>query len=264
MKNALFLFFTVIVLLVAGTHTVWAQEESDSIDYTYYNEEEESAYTVLEPEQTEQAKQYKAEPITVKKFDEAKWKEIVEDETFTEKKAKEKSKSKFDPNLSALSPMLQLIFKVIGYVAIFFILLGIVYLIVKNATTSTGSVKKRTDLFDTLSKAIDDINQVDLELWLKQALEQGNLKAAIRVYFLLTLRNLQQAGLVKYQKDKTNRDYLFEMANKPHAEQFRKVTQTYEWVWYGDQEINKQQFDVFETTFVSINNQVTGNTHATA
>ena len=88
MKNALFLFFTVIVLLVAGTHTVWAQEESDSIDYTYYNEEEESAYTVLEPEQTEQAKQYKAEPITVKKFDEAKWKEIVEDETFTEKKAK--------------------------------------------------------------------------------------------------------------------------------------------------------------------------------
>jgi hypothetical protein len=264
MKKFVFTFFVMMVLSVFNYRIAHAQDvATDSVDYTYYEEEE--SYTVLEPQQTEQAKQYNGETVTVKKFDEKKWKEVVADETFVEKKQKEKKeRNNFDPDLSGFSPALQIVLKIIGYIAIGFILAGIVYLIIKNTTTTTGTPKRKTDLFDTLTKAIDDINQVDLDKWLKQALESDNLKAAIRVYFLITLRNLQDAGLVKYQKDKTNRDYIFEMANKPHAEQFREVTQTYEWVWYGDQEIDKQQFDVLQSTFVNMNNQVTGSTHATA
>jgi Domain of unknown function (DUF4129) len=264
MKKFVFIFFVGLAFCFFNYHIANAQEEeSDSVDYTYYEEEE--SYTVVEPQKTEQARQYNSETVTVKKFDETKWKEVVADETFIEQKPKEERKqNKFDPDLSGLSPALQIVLKIIGYIAIGFILAGIIYLVIKNTTTNTGTAKRKSDLFDTLTKAIDDINQVDLDQWLKQALDNGNLKAAIRVYFLITLRNLQQAGLVKYQKDKTNRDYIFEMANKPHAEQFKKVTQTYEWVWYGDQEIDKEQFDVFQSTFVNINNQVTGNTHATA
>ncbi|MCU0382923.1 MAG: DUF4129 domain-containing protein [Cyclobacteriaceae bacterium] len=264
MGKFVFIFFVWLFFSVFNYQSAHAQEEAtDSVDYSYYEEEE--SYTVVEPQQTEQARQYNSETVTIKKFDEAKWKEVIADETFVEQKPKEERKrNNFDPDLSALSPALQIVLKIIGYIAIGFILAGIVYLIIKNTTTSTGTAKRKSDLFDTITKAIDDINLVDLDQWLKQALENGNLKAAIRVYFLITLRNLQQAGLVKYQKDKTNRDYIFEMANKPHAEQFRKATQTYEWVWYGDQEIDKEQFDVFQTTFVNINNQVTGNTHATA
>jgi hypothetical protein len=263
--NMKYLFYCLLAYffcLVLPTSAFAQDEETDSINYYYYEETEETNYTVLQPEQTEQAKAYQNEKIEVKKFDEKQWQEIVGEETFSEKVREKKEKNKNDSTISPVAPWIGLVLRVLAYVFLIGIVIAIIWLIIKNTDAISGSLQKRDNLFANLQQKIEDINEVDLEAWLAQAKAENNLKAIIRIHYLITLRNLQRSGFIKYQKDKTNRDYLFEMLSKPHAQQFKSLTLAYEWIWYGEISFSNEQFKSVEEEFLHMNQSLTQTTHA--
>ena len=102
----------------------------------------------------------------------------------------------------------------------------------------------------------------DLEGQLQQALAQNQYDAALRIYYLMIIKGLVDAGLIQWQKDKTNREYLRELNGQPQFEPFKKATRTFEKVWYGTLTLDYQQFKNYQDQFTEVAEQLNMKLHA--
>ncbi len=85
----------------------------------------------------------------------------------------------------------------------------------------------------------EDIAEVDLGARLAAALDGGDLREAVRVRYLLVLQALDAAGALAWRRDKTNRQYVGEVAasRADLAPPFRSVTRAFDAVWYGERPV---------------------------
>ncbi len=111
----------------------------------------------------------------------------------------------------------------------------------------------------TLGIEQEALENLNLEELFKQALKENNLHAATRYGYLIALKMLSQNNLITFELQKTNLDYLKELKNKHVKKDFQKLTNYYEFVEYGDFEINTHQFETFHSILknmsASINEQ---------
>lgn len=263
MKRLIFLFF----FLVANT-VVFGQEETDTTvveeiqydDYVYdtaYNEDPEEYGPTVNPKDTEATAAYMAEDVSRKKFDDKDWKAIVGDVDYEEKpekkeeerKPKEASKPWF--NMPGINPG---ILRLASFTVIFIILAVILYFVARNMTFSQKIKKMKTS---DIAAPVENIEEVDIDAMLKQALAEGDLRAAIRVHYLMLLKKLNEVGLITWKKNKTNRDYLSELYGRNDCyDDVRKLTVAYELVWYGERTVNRDSFDRIAGQFATVNRQV--------
>ncbi|MDX2286035.1 MAG: DUF4129 domain-containing protein [Bacteroidia bacterium] len=73
----------------------------------------------------------------------------------------------------------------------------------------------------------------DYEQLTRLALSQGEYRLAIRYTYLAVLQRLDHLRMIEWQPQKTNADYLRELAPAPFAGQFGLLTQIFESCWYG-------------------------------
>ena len=86
----------------------------------------------------------------------------------------------------------------------------------------------------------DDIAEVDLHTRLADALAQADHREAVRVRYLLLLQALDAAGAIAWRRDKTNRQYVTEVAaaDADHAPLFTRATRVFDAVWYGERPVS--------------------------
>ena len=68
---------------------------------------------------------------------------------------------------------------------------------------------------------------------LSQAEAAGQYDLAIRLLYITALTDLNRAGVIRYRKDRGNRDYLEQLRDHPARTDFRLLTLAYERYWYG-------------------------------
>jgi len=85
---------------------------------------------------------------------------------------------------------------------------------------------------------------------LKMYRNNGAYREAVRILFLLYLRELQATGKIVLKHYKTNFDYYREIQNSREREQFRKRMQLFDVIWYGHIDISRSQYDKVEKIFV--------------
>ncbi len=100
----------------------------------------------------------------------------------------------------------------------------------------------RTGEVITLENLEQHLDETDLIPFLQAALDAQNYALAIRLYYLQIIKNLAAGGLIRWSKEKTNRDYLHEMRTHRLSSEFRRLTALYERVWYGNQAPDAQAF----------------------
>ncbi|MDA7502142.1 DUF4129 domain-containing protein [Chitinophagales bacterium] len=88
----------------------------------------------------------------------------------------------------------------------------------------------------------EDIEGVDLEVEIKKALESGDLRRAIRLYYLYCLQQMSLSDMIDWQANKTNQEYIKEIEDKSVAKEFQSLTAVFDYVWYGDFPINEESF----------------------
>jgi hypothetical protein len=237
-----------LVLLILSPFALLAQEDSTS--YEYYDEEAEEEVIVVNPESLNSLKEYKTKKITLRKFDDEKWKAIIGTTNFEEEEEKPKETSQ------GSIPWNSGILKIISYVLLFAILGAIVYFIVQN--TSVGSKKiKKVQPANDLTSTVEDIEAIDLKTMLERALAGSDLRLVIRVYYLTLLHKLHESGNIVWKKNKTNLDYLLELLTKgSYYDEVRHLTRAYETVWYGEQPITAAVYDQLVADFKKINQQL--------
>lgn len=97
-------------------------------------------------------------------------------------------------------------------------------------------------------------DQLPSDGWLtlaRQMIERGELRLALRAYYLAKLALLAQAGLIRIQRSKANRDYLRELLRRAHAwpglaELFGESVRTFDRSWYGAHEVTPESLHQFE------------------
>ena len=81
---------------------------------------------------------------------------------------------------------------------------------------------------------------------------------AVRFYYLLILQKLTDKELIVWQQEKTNEDFIREVAHLKIASDFTETTRLYDFVWYGNFEINEAEFLKAEPLFHTLIKKILG------
>ena len=140
------------------------------------------------------------------------------------------SASDSEPIYINLGPIAQII--IIGlFIAL---IVWLLYLLIGNEVMGRGSTRVKGDNQDIIMTGDEIPHESDLEKWLKQALKQNNYKLVVRIYFLMIIKELENKKLIRWENEKTNRDYLHELDGSQYQSDFMAVAMNYDRVWYGD------------------------------
>lgn len=102
----------------------------------------------------------------------------------------------------------------------------------------------------------DIIQNQDIQSLIDEALAHGNYRLAVRYYYLLALQKLSGNELIDWQAQKTNHEYIFEIEDPKLRRQFRRVTDLYDYIWYGNFTVDASAFAKAQTAFNTLNSNL--------
>ncbi len=119
--------------------------------------------------------------------------------------------------------------------------------------------QKTSEVF--LSEEEELIKNEDLEALMREAIEAGKFRLAVRYYYLKELRKLDQLELIDYEYQKTNRDYSNEIKQGKIRQQFINITMLYEFIWYGSFQVSETDFRLAEKGFLKMEDALKNLSH---
>lgn len=133
---------------------------------------------------------------------------------------------------------------------------AIVFFVLRVMGMNKSSLLSRNEGNLQFTTSIEDINSISFEDAIRDAVERRNFRLAIRLLYLQTLKQLADKEYIEWQIDKTNTDYIKEVAGKPWQSLFKKLSYNFEYAWYGDMNIGKEEFDSLNLQFQQFNTRL--------
>lgn len=184
------------------------------------------------------------------------------DNELAEKRAREfdfsekipKPEEKKDPDVKkkkSSSLDLMGLFPVLKYLIIGLLVLALAYLVYRIMITGKGE-SATSEALITWETDPDKIAFEQLESWLRQALTDQNYAYAVRVVFLMVLKDLSKQEIILWKRNKTNRDYLFEIRQPELARSFRTLAQAFDASRYGNYRVTHRSFEMVQSQYQQI------------
>lgn len=147
------------------------------------------------------------------------------------------------------------ILQIIEYVI--YVLMGVLalYLLIKfvvGENLSSLFTKKAVSLID-INISEEHIENLDLDALIADAVQQKNFRFAIRYHYLKVLKLLSQKNIIEWHYEKTNSDYQNEITQAGLKPLFKEVSYLYDYIWYGEQEIDDNSFQIAQSRFLALN-----------
>lgn len=151
--------------------------------------------------------------------------------------------------------ILAIIFQIIPYIVLLLILgLLIKFFLKVNMNTIISGKTERANVILTEDEEI--INNKNIQSLIDKAISQKNYRLAVRYYYLLVLQKLQENELIDWEPQKTNEDYINEIKQKTIIDRFKNATYLYDFVWYGNFEINEVEFSKVALNFNELTSSI--------
>ena len=131
------------------------------------------------------------------------------------------------------------------------IIISVIYLIVKTLINKEGqwifgkNARKKNIQYSDIEK---NIHLLDFEKLIKESVLSGEKRIAIRYYYLWLLKVMAQNQYIEWDIEKTNSDYLYELKNPAYKDDFTYLSYLYNYIWYGE-------FEIDETSFIKAENR---------
>ena len=142
------------------------------------------------------------------------------------------------------------------YIICIALVIGLILLIMRMNSIgifSRSNTQNKSNL--DFSELTEDINSIDFDKMIEEAVKSGMYRRAVRLYYLKSLKQLSDKSQIVWEINKTNRDYLYELRSPSLRTAFEDITYVYEYVWYGNVEIDAEKFSRVKTTFNQFSNQ---------
>jgi hypothetical protein len=144
--------------------------------------------------------------------------------------------------------VIEYILKIGGILLIIFVL----YKIIKSFLNEEGNwiFGRKSDQIDIIAHDLEqNLMQTDFDSLISEAIRNKQFRLAIRYYYLQSLKKLTQKNKIDWHYDKTNLDYEREIENAELKNKFRYISYLYNYCWYGEFDLNEQEFKTGEQTF---------------
>lgn len=143
----------------------------------------------------------------------------------------------------------------LAYVLAFGVIALILFFVLKNIRQQGI---KDSDLNAPLEDEHEDLESIAFESEIDKYLREKDHRNAIRYYFLQSLKALQDNNHIVWKKDKTNRDYYFEIKDMTLKNEFEIIGFIFEFAWYGNNEITEGQMTFIQNKFTAFNQLMNG------
>ncbi|WP_456423566.1 DUF4129 domain-containing protein [Lutibacter sp.] len=141
-----------------------------------------------------------------------------------------------------------------------YVILGVVlFLLLKfflKVNLKSSSITSKNNPIVSITEEEELIKSKDISKLIQQAIQQKNYRLAVRYYYLNVLKQLENKELIIWEQQKTNEDYIKEIAQENIQHIFANLTRLYDFVWYGNFEINEVEFTRVELDFIEANNLI--------
>ena len=137
------------------------------------------------------------------------------------------------------------------YIMAFCLLALLIYVIFKLAGLNIANIFNRhsREIAIPYTESLENIHQITFDEEIEKALNQRNYRLAVRLLYLKTLKQLNDAQLINWQIEKTNSAYLNELTDMEQRQSFSILTRQFEYVWYGDFPVDGRSFQNINTLF---------------
>ena len=139
-----------------------------------------------------------------------------------------------------------------------FVALGVVFVIfIIFKATGISAIQiirgKAKTVAIPYTESLENIHDIDFDAEIDKALAGNNYRLAIRLLYLRSLKQLNDAGLINWQIEKTNGAYISEIPDGEKRRIFSLLTRQFEYVWYGNFYINANTFQNIRSLFQQLN-----------
>jgi hypothetical protein len=157
--------------------------------------------------------------------------------------------SLFDINSDAKAANFTDIALKVFYVVIFLL---VVFFIVKAIINKEGTWifgKSSDKRIIPVTDIENNIYDTDFKALIADAEKENNHRLAIRYYYLWLLKTLSEEEIIDYYVEKSKSDYYLEIENKETKEDFSYTSYLYNYIWYGEFDIDDAQFEKAKKAF---------------
>lgn len=105
-------------------------------------------------------------------------------------------------------------------------------------------------------EAEEELDQNKIDDKIRNAIQLGNYREAVRYYYLKTLYILGDKGWIQLHAQSTNYEYVLQMNKHSLAGKFNYLTNAFEFVWYGEFNLSENQFALVQNAFQNFYNNV--------
>lgn len=180
--------------------------------------------------------------VSIKRVSAEKEKEIFSDKDFIYHKEAKAAKGWWETFIDWLLSLLgkpvakhpDLSYKLIKYIFIGLFIIGVIFVLWKSKFIGLlkGDTKKLQGA--SFSDIPEDIEGINIDALIDEALRDKNYRLALRWCFLKSLQWLNKQDKITWQPSKTNVDYQQELKDKQLKENFTGLSHVFEYVWYGE------------------------------
>lgn len=145
-----------------------------------------------------------------------------------------------------------------GSVIMIVLAVGFIAFVVSRLFLSDGVFKKNTKSTEAIKPVEEEeiTPDSDVDKLIAEAVMKGNYRLAVRYWFLKSLHLLHEKNLLQMAQDKTNFQYVNELKDADLRNRFAGITLNYEYVWYGEFEVDKLLYTKLESAFTAFVNKL--------
>jgi len=96
----------------------------------------------------------------------------------------------------------------------------------------------------------------DFNRLIEKAIQNKDYREAVRLTYQKALRELNDSGLIRWEADKTNSEYITEVATHPVSEPLQKLTRIYDYTEYGDFGIDSAGYSGVKSLYQTLSSKL--------
>lgn len=100
------------------------------------------------------------------------------------------------------------------------------------------------------------VRSQDISSLIESAIAVGDYRLAVRYYYLQLLKNLNEKGLINYEFQKTNAEYLAEIRDDSFKPKVKRLMHLYDFIWYGSFSVTENDFLVAQNSFREVESSI--------
>lgn len=143
----------------------------------------------------------------------------------------------------------------IGVVAI---LVFLIYKIVRSKYRISFGQREKYFPAELVQDVPEKVDENSYVMWLDRAISNKDFSLAVRIHYLYVLFLLDRAGVIVWDKRKTNIAYLYEIKDTQMKSVFKELSWVFDCVCYGEFVIGEMAFRQIEDKFKAFQKEIGG------